>query len=57
MNEVCDAGSGAPNIDFVVSVAKSIYSFLSIFSKICGVIGGSGVWVTTTVGGTVRLVP
>ena len=41
MNEVCDIGSGAPNIDFVVSVLKSIYSPLRIFSKMRGVTGGS----------------
>ena len=47
MNEACDVGSGTPNIDFVVSVLKSINSPLCIFSKMRGVTGCSyGLWVT-----------
>ena len=33
MNEICDIGSGAPNIALVVSVLKSIYSPLRIFPR------------------------
>ena len=58
MNEACDIGSGAPNIDFVVSVLKSIYSPLRIFSKMRGVTGGSdGLWVMNAVGDVAGVVP
>ena len=54
VKEVCVVGSGVPNIAFVVSVPKSIYSPLRIFYKMRGVTGGSdGLWVATSVGNAV----
>ena len=55
MNKVCNVGSGAPNMALVVSVLKSIYSPLRIFSKIRDVTGGrDGLWIPVAVGDTVN---